>query len=314
MRTADRRVHALAARAARAEDVDPEVLVLDLEVDFLSLWQHGNGRGGSMDASLRLGRGHPLHAVHAALATHLAESARPLDLEDRLLHAAQRRLRKREDLDLPSLPLDVARVHPPELAGEQGGFVPAGAGADFDDAVAVVERIAREQERLELFLQLRDAGSEPPLLGARLGRHLRIVNANELACLRKLVIVLPEQCTALDDLHQPLVLAAQRCHQPGVAKRLRVEQVPLDHRRASERVGEQIAEAQVAAAVAGAVAAAVGLAYFWRKRSTRPAVSTSFCLPVKNGWQLAQMSRWISCCVERVSNVFPHAQCTFAVA
>jgi len=32
------------------------------------------------------------------------------------------------------------------------------------------------------------------------------------------------------------------------------------------------------------------VAYFWRNRSTRPAVSSSFCLPVKNGWQLAQTS------------------------
>jgi hypothetical protein len=32
------------------------------------------------------------------------------------------------------------------------------------------------------------------------------------------------------------------------------------------------------------------LPYFLWKRSTRPAVSTSFCLPVKNGWQFEQIS------------------------
>ena len=32
------------------------------------------------------------------------------------------------------------------------------------------------------------------------------------------------------------------------------------------------------------------LAYFRRNRSTRPAVSTSRCLPVKNGWQTEQIS------------------------
>src|SRR5205085_4306768 len=53
-------------------------------------------------------------------------------------------------------------------------------------------------------------------------------------------------------------------------------------------------------------------AYFLVKRSTRPAVSTSFCLPVKNGWQLEQIStRSISpFMVERVGNVFPQAQWT----
>src|SRR6516164_6555590 len=59
-------------------------------------------------------------------------------------------------------------------------------------------------------------------------------------------------------------------------------------------------------------AAAGTLAYFFWKRSTRPAVSTSFCLPVKNGWQLEQIStRSISpLMVERVWKVFPQAQWT----
>jgi hypothetical protein len=30
---------------------------------------------------------------------------------------------------------------------------------------------------------------------------------------------------------------------------------------------------------------------FFVKRSTRPSVSISFCRPVKNGWQLEQISR-----------------------
>jgi len=53
------------------------------------------------------------------------------------------------------------------------------------------------------------------------------------------------------------------------------------------------------------------LAYLRRKRSTRPAVSISFCLPVKNGWQAAQISTLMSpLWVERVTNAFPQAQCT----
>src|ERR1051326_5252309 len=56
---------------------------------------------------------------------------------------------------------------------------------------------------------------------------------------------------------------------------------------------------------------AAASAYFLVKRSTRPAVSTSFCLPVKKGWQLEQISRlMLPLWVERVVNVFPHAQCT----
>ena len=50
--------------------------------------------------------------------------------------------------------------------------------------------------------------------------------------------------------------------------------------------------------------------YFWRNFSTRPSVSTIFCLPVKNGWQAEQISTRSCGLVDRVSNVLPHAQCT----
>ena len=48
------------------------------------------------------------------------------------------------------------------------------------------------------------------------------------------------------------------------------------------------------------------------KRSIRPALSTSFCVPVKNGWQAEQISTLISLTVERVVNVFPQTHFTVA--
>ena len=54
--------------------------------------------------------------------------------------------------------------------------------------------------------------------------------------------------------------------------------------------------------------------YLRRKRSTRPAVSISFCLPVKNGWQEEQISTLICGFVDRVSKVLPHAHVTTARA
>jgi hypothetical protein len=98
------------------------------------------------------------------------------------------------------------------------------------------------------------------------------------------------------------VLAPERREGLGVPQGLRVGELAFDLRSARERVSESAAETQV------------GLPYFSRKRSTRPAVSTSFCLPVKNGWQAEQMSVWISAFVERVSNLLPHAHVTVAVA
>jgi hypothetical protein len=52
--------------------------------------------------------------------------------------------------------------------------------------------------------------------------------------------------------------------------------------------------------------------YFCMNFSTRPSVSTIFCLPVKNGWQLEQISTRITGFVERVTNVLPHAHVTVA--
>src|SRR5882762_748012 len=57
---------------------------------------------------------------------------------------------------------------------------------------------------------------------------------------------------------------------------------------------------------------AAASAYFLVKRSTRPAVSTSFCLPVKKGWQFEQISTFSRSplMVERVVKLWPQAQCT----
>src|SRR5207249_6880499 len=48
-------------------------------------------------------------------------------------------------------------------------------------------------------------------------------------------------------------------------------------------------------------------AYFLWNFSTRPAVSTSFCRPVKNGWHLEQIATRRFGTVERVGYVAPHA-------
>jgi hypothetical protein len=50
--------------------------------------------------------------------------------------------------------------------------------------------------------------------------------------------------------------------------------------------------------------------YLFLKRSTRPPVSTSFCLPVKKGWHFEHMSTLRFSLVEPVSKVSPHAQRT----
>jgi hypothetical protein len=191
-----------------------------------------------------------------------------------------------------------------QVGGEEGRLVAAGARADLDDRGAVVERVGGDEQRLQLPLELGDAGLEPELLGACFLGHLRVVNGNELAHLRELVLVLPELAGLFDDGAQALVLATEAREELRVTERSRVEQLVLELLRPPQRLVEAVAEAQ---------AVASGFAYFWRKRSTRPAVSISFCLPVKNGWQLLQMSVLSVGSVERVWKTLPQAHFTVAV-
>src|SRR6185436_129566 len=46
---------------------DIEVLFVDVDIDVVSLGQHGDRRCGGVNAALSLGRGDALHAMHAAL-------------------------------------------------------------------------------------------------------------------------------------------------------------------------------------------------------------------------------------------------------
>jgi len=147
-----------------------------------------------------------------------------------------------------------------------------------------------------------DRGLDADDFSARLGCQLRVVNENELARLRELVIEFLQSLCERYDGRESLVLSSKRCQKPRIANGLGIEQLLFDLGRARERVSESIAKGQFV------------FPYFCRKRSTRPAVSTSFCLPVKNGWQTLQMSVWISAIVERVWNVLPHAHFTVAVA
>ena len=64
-------------------------LRLDLDIDLLGLGQHGDGRGGGVDATLGLGGGHPLDPVHARLPTQAAEGLGAAHGDDRFLDATQ---------------------------------------------------------------------------------------------------------------------------------------------------------------------------------------------------------------------------------
>ena len=148
-------VDRLPARTRRTVDVDAQVLLVDLDVDVLGLWKHGDGRRRSVDAAAALGRGHPLHAVHAAFELEPGKDARPGDRGDRFLVSADLGRAGRDQLEAPALRFGEALVHAQQVAGEQRRLIAAGAGADLEHRRAIVDRIARQQPDRQRPLGLR---------------------------------------------------------------------------------------------------------------------------------------------------------------
>ena len=121
------------------------------------------------------------------------------------------------------MPLDVARVHAVQIRGEDRGLVAAGAGADLDDRVAVMERIGRQEQRLERFLRQRNGRLDPRDFGAGFGGHLGVIKRQELARLRELQVHPLEFLGARDHLAEALVLPTEGRHQLGVLDGLGIE-------------------------------------------------------------------------------------------
>src|SRR5262249_20699604 len=98
---------------------------------------------------------HALNTVRAALVLEDAVGAVAADLE-RVVAVGDR-----QRLDLEAAPLRVAVEHPVEVAGEQPGLLPTGPGADLDDDVLAVVRVALDHREADLLVELLE-----PLLGS----------------------------------------------------------------------------------------------------------------------------------------------------
>src|SRR4029077_14487215 len=103
-------VNVLAAGALGPDGVDLEIVGLDLDVDVFGLRQHRDGRGRGVDAALRFGVGHALHAVHAGLELQPGERPAAFDLGDDFLEAALGALGEGKDFGGPALPRRTALV------------------------------------------------------------------------------------------------------------------------------------------------------------------------------------------------------------
>ena len=123
-----------------------------------SIGQDRHGGRGGLDATLALGLGDALDAVHAGLVLEDGVDLVARDLELDGLEAARLAGARREDLDLPPAALAEALVHLVEVPGEDGRLVAAHAGADLHDGVLLVVGVGRDEQELDVLLEGRELG------------------------------------------------------------------------------------------------------------------------------------------------------------
>ena len=121
-----------------------------MSADGIGFRHDGDRAGGRVDAALRLGLRHALHAMPARLELELRVRAAPDDPQDDLLVAAELGRRFGDDFDLPARAFRVAGIHPAEASCEERRFVAARSGADFQEDVALVVGVLRQQHALQV--------------------------------------------------------------------------------------------------------------------------------------------------------------------
>src|SRR5437899_10211307 len=130
-------VDVLAAGARGAVGVDAQVRRVDLHrLRLVGLGQCGDRARAGVDAPLRFRRGHALHAMTTRLELELPVDAVTDQPDHHVLVAAHFARTLADELGAPALALRIAGVHAQQVAREQGRFVPAGPGSNFQKGVA----------------------------------------------------------------------------------------------------------------------------------------------------------------------------------
>ncbi len=224
-----RLVDVLATGAGCAKGVDAQIRGVQIDrFHFVELGQDRDGDRRRMDAPLRLGRRHPLHAMRAGFELEHGISAPPDDAADDFFVAAVFAGALAENLDLPALGFRVAPIHTEQVSGEDRRLVAARAGTDFEKNVAVVLRILRDQQPL----QFEFIGREPRLQGkdflASHGLGFRIrIRGDFLRC-RQIRLQCGELAIAFDQGLQPGILHRQLAKLILAPNDARIRQEPAD--------------------------------------------------------------------------------------
>ena len=160
-----------------------------------------------MDAALRLGGRHALHAMPARLVPQVLVDVVARDAEGDFLEAARFARTVRDRLDRPALDPRVARVHLVEVAREERRLIAALAAADLDDDLGEV--LGRIDEELVLDLRVERVALRPHGRELFLGHRLEVgVIAREHPLgVRDASVELLQFEVGLDDLGQRAALA-----------------------------------------------------------------------------------------------------------
>ena len=226
-----RRVHGLPAGAARPIHVDTQVVRVDDDLlVVLDLRHHEHADGTRVDATLGLGHGNALHAVHAALVLQVSPHAligswRALraDRQGDVFEATELRMGRAHLGHAPTVRLGVATVHARQIGCEERGLFAALAGLDLKNDIHRVLRITRGQDLDEglvgsrfLFFEGGNLVGEGSVFGRELTRGLEISRgSSEPIC---------------GGLHTTKfgVAASHAAHQLRVRQRLGIRHLRLD--------------------------------------------------------------------------------------
>ena len=177
----------LASGSAGTAYFDAEIFRADFYVHFLRFRHDGHGGGGSMDAPLRFRSGNALHTVHAAFIFQESEHFFPGNAADDFLESAHVRRAAFQMLEAPAAFFRKTMVHPQQVSGKQGGFIPARSGADFNDGVPVFRRVAGKQAVLHVAPQFFQGGFQFWNLQGGQFRQFRIVRLGQFLVVRQLL-------------------------------------------------------------------------------------------------------------------------------
>ncbi len=172
-------VDMLAAGAAGPEDVDPQVLFVDLDHDFVvefGIDEHRGKRGVALAAGVERRDAH--QSVNAGLRLEIAVGVVARHGEGSALDAGLVSRLEIDHFGLEPLPLHPAQVHAKQHLGPVLGFGAAGAGVDGDDGVVGIVAATEHHLQSHVFnapvesLELLGHFPQSLLIGLLLG-HLK---------------------------------------------------------------------------------------------------------------------------------------------